>query len=94
MAQCLQGILGIHCWFEEAVVLENNASRINNAVKACLQHCYLSNQPLAPLAEFVQMLHDDPAWTTAEIAVVESHVRHMLTAVVNPSDSGMTPSLG
>ena len=68
-----------------------NVTKINNAVKACLHHCYNSQQPVATLAEFVAMLRTDPSRSEEEIASFEAAVRRMLRMVISPSDSGILP---
>jgi hypothetical protein len=76
----------------EPVMSDEAVRKINNAVKACLHHCYDSGDPLATLAEFSSMLRTDPAWNESDIAIVESRVRQMLKAISNPSsDSGIFP---
>jgi hypothetical protein len=71
---------------------EPTVFRMNNAIRACLDQCYCSSNPLASLASFVRHLRNNPAWREAEIEELEHTVRRILKAmVVRHNDDRLSP---
>ena len=67
-------------------------SKVNAAVRECLDQCYPSAQPLATLAAYLIKLANKPDWKQEEIDAVEAGVVRMLALLSSPSDSGIIPS--
>jgi hypothetical protein len=63
------------------------AETINEAVNQCLNHCYVSPNPLAALAEFINQLRANEAWTAEEVDRVETNSRRILHAILSSGDS-------
>lgn len=70
----------------------SNVSKINDAVRDCLDQCYPSPQPLATLAAYLIKLSNSPNWKQEEIDAVEGGVVRMLAVLSSPSDSGIIPA--
>jgi hypothetical protein len=68
-------------------VLDPTAAKINQAIRNCLNRCYVTANPLDALADCVAELRDQPEWTVPEIAQVEGAVRRMLGAMLDDSDN-------
>jgi hypothetical protein len=56
--------------------------KISQAVSACLEACYGSDDPLARLALFVEALKKDELWTEAEVWAVETQSLKLLNLIV------------
>jgi hypothetical protein len=69
-----------------------NISKVNAAVRECLDQCYPSPQPLATLAQYLIKLSGKDDWTPEEIDAVEAGVVRMLAVLSSPSDSGIIPA--
>jgi hypothetical protein len=67
-------------------------SKVNAAVRDCLEQCYPSSQPLATLAAYLIKLANKPDWKQEEIDAVEAGVVRMLALLSSPSDSGIIPA--
>jgi hypothetical protein len=67
-------------------------SKVNAAVRDCLDQCYPSPQPLATLAAYLIKLSSKPDWKQDEIDAVEAGVVRMLAVLSSPSDSGIIPA--
>jgi hypothetical protein len=67
-------------------------SKVNAAVRECLDQCYPSPQPLATLAAYLIKLSSKPDWKQEEIDAVEAGVVRMLAVLSSPSDSGIIPA--
>ena len=67
-------------------------SKVNAAVRDCLDQCYPSTQPLATLAAYLIKLSNNPDWKQEEIDAVEAGVVRMLALLSSPSDSGIIPN--
>lgn len=65
------------------MLAERTVNRFNGAVRECLEDCYQSASPLACLAAYLDRLRADH-WNEAEIEEVETVVRRLLRAVVQP----------
>jgi hypothetical protein len=65
------------------MLAERTVNRFNGAVRECLEDCYQSANPLACLATYLERLRADK-WNEAEIEEVETVVRRLLLAVVQP----------
>lgn len=59
-----------------------DVERINNAVNACLKHCYEAPSPLPRLAEFLQGLRTETDWLDEEIRAIEIAVLRMLKDIL------------
>ena len=74
-------------WAEAAVPLppdvRMDSTKINIAVRECLDRCYKSDQPLNCLADFTLRLRDDPDWRDAEVQEFETAVRRVLSEVLD-----------
>jgi hypothetical protein len=57
----------------------------NDAVRECLASCYLTDLPVAALAEYVEVLKRRD-WTASEIHKVEAAVLKILLAVVSKDE--------
>jgi hypothetical protein len=67
-------------------------SKVNAAVRECLDQCYSAPQPLAALAGYLIKLSGKPDWKQDEIDAVEAGVVRMLAVLSSPSDSGIIPA--
>ena len=67
-------------------------SKVNAAVRDCLEQCYPSSQPLATLAAYLIKLAGRSDWKQEEIDAVEAGVVRMLALLSSPSDSGIIPA--
>jgi hypothetical protein len=68
------------------------AEKINEAVQNCLARCYLSQAPLATLAEFLHELQADDTWQPNEIRVVEATVQRVLKNLFSEPDDDILAS--
>jgi hypothetical protein len=75
-----------------AVLSSAALSKVNAAVRDCLDQCYPSSQPLATLAAYLIKLASNPEWKQEEIDAVEAGVVRMLALLSSPSDSGIIPA--
>lgn len=58
-------------------------TKINAAVRECLDACYKSEQPLNCLADYAMRLRGHPDWREAEIHEFETTVRRILSEIVD-----------
>jgi hypothetical protein len=63
-----------------------DATKINDAVRDCLDRCYPSDTPLAVLEDFLQGLCKD-GWERAEIIEVRIAASRMLRALTADTDA-------
>jgi len=77
---------------EGPLLSSDHISKINAAVRECLEQCYASPQPLGALASYLVNLSGKPNWEQDDIDAVETGVMRMLAALSSPSDSGIIPS--
>ena len=79
--------------------------KVNEAVQQGLARCRHSVTPLVTLSLFIDELHADGKWRDADVARIESSVRHILARVVGsalskepsfdlPSESGASSLKG
>jgi hypothetical protein len=57
-------------------------NRIQAAIRECLDSYVPGGLPIAHLANYLDHLHEDPAWEQAEIHEVEATVRYVLATLV------------
>lgn len=69
--------------------LAENARRINDAIQQGLKECRHSVAPLVALSRYIDELNANRLWRRANVAKVESAIRHILVRVIQPSDSGI-----
>ena len=62
-------------------------NKVNLAIRRGLARCRGSVAPIVELARYLDDLHCDPAWNSAEIRIVEMAIRHILAKVVNPDSA-------
>jgi hypothetical protein len=60
-----------------------DSTKINAAVRDCLDQCYKSDQPLNCLADFTHRLRSDPGWRDAEVQEFETTVRRVLSEILD-----------
>lgn len=65
------------------------AQRMNAAVRACLNECYHSTEPLVSLAAFIESLRRFGNWREAELLQIETTVRRILNSVVTTRDDSI-----
>jgi hypothetical protein len=65
--------------------MTDTAEKINAAIHECLERCYAADYPIACLAVYIKGLKQDPQWRLAEVDLVETRVRQILTLLVKPS---------
>jgi hypothetical protein len=63
-----------------------STDKINAAITDCLNYASSSPSPLTAMAEYLARLRADPAWTNAEVDIVERRVLRMLKALMGQSD--------
>jgi hypothetical protein len=61
--------------------------RIGTAVEECLGRCRGSFYPLGELADYLERLRQDPAWSEYDVEAVELRVHRMLKSIVSVSPS-------
>ena len=61
---------------------ELGVERFNEAVQACLKHCYEAPSPVPPLAEFLEGLRAESDWLEEEVRAVEVTVLRMLNSIL------------
>lgn len=68
--------------------MSDKTARINAAIHECLEQCYGAPLPIACMAEYLIQLQSNPTWTESEIHEVETHVRQILTLIVEMPPTG------
>ena len=63
-----------------------SASRINAAIRLCLDECYASDDPLACRSEFMTRLCRDGAWSKREVEHIHLATGRILNALLLGSD--------
>lgn len=72
--------------------MRSESSRISTATRECLSRCYASSSPLETLAEFMNELRGDPAWSEEELHVFKLDVLRMLIKL-NPQSRRMAEKM-
>jgi hypothetical protein len=67
-------------------------NKVNLAIRRGLARCRGTVAPIVELARYLDDLHCDPAWNSAEIRIVETAIRHILAKVVRTNNSCADPS--
>ncbi len=58
-------------------------SKINNAIRDCLQRCYKSSNAIPRIAEFLDALRSGGGWQDSELREVEARVRRILSSILD-----------
>ena len=68
--------------------MSETTNKINAAIHECLERCYSAKLPIACMAAYLGELRTDPLWSLAEVDMVETRVRQILTLIVEqpPTD--------
>jgi hypothetical protein len=64
-------------------------TKINQAVKDCLQRCYREESPFSAIGKYLEQLRKQPGWTDADIFLVESTALRMFKEMVDSPSEGM-----
>jgi hypothetical protein len=57
-------------------------AKVNQAIQRGLELCRRSTAPVVSLAQYLDELRSDPAWSESSIRNVESGIRHVLARIV------------
>jgi hypothetical protein len=68
-----------------------STTKINSAIRSCLNRCYSSRTPLRDLSEYLNSLFQSGIWTQQEVAAVRSAVVHILRNIAQPDDDTGMP---
>ena len=61
-------------------------TRINNAIRECLDRCYVHANPMACLAEYAAKLVTEHEWTQADANLVAAKAMRMLKIMLEPTE--------